>query len=618
MFKHHAQTSPASPAIDARYQRDADDATAQAARANRRWNLLGNARLIAAIPITWGAWRGTTSRDLPALLLIASGLVAFIAFAAWQRRARRQRDAARAIATVNHRALARYRHDWSTLPPLDDDALPGRDHPYAWDLNIVGPASLLLRISTPVTHHGWQALRQLLLDQPDARTIPQRQAAIAELAGQRTLRQHVEAVSLGQDGPPPDPAPLVAWAQEPAWLADRRWLLVLAWIGPLLVLTVAVLAGLGLLAPAWLALPLLVNGVVFFGLASPVPERVQSVGTLASSIAAWRDVDARIAETRATSPHLQELVAALGDGPDGAARRVGQLARLSQLVIPPQALLYVPLQLVTLWDVHLLAAQERWRSANGRSLSCWLAAAGEWEALAALSVLAHDHPDWAIPTVTQDEPSVTAAALAHPLLPADGAVSNDVTVGPRGSFLFVTGSNMSGKSTLLRAVGLNAVLAMAGGPVRAGALRMPPVRVHCCMRVEDSLAQGVSFFLAELTRLKAVVDAASAPDDLPALYLLDEMLQGTNTGERQIASRIILRQLVRSGAIGAISSHDLALLDDELAQHASAVHFADTFIDDPEAGATMSFDYRLRPGIATSSNALHLMRLLGFKMDDGA
>jgi DNA mismatch repair ATPase MutS len=247
------------------------------------------------------------------------------------------------------------------------------------------------------------------------------------------------------------------------------------------------------------------------------------------------------------------------------------------------------------------------------------------EALAALAGLAHDNPAWAFPDFAPAATALEARGLGHPLLPADGRVVNDVTVGPVGAFLLVTGSNMSGKSTLLRALGVNVALAGAGGPVCAGALRLPPVALWTSMRVQDSLARGVSYFMAELQRLKQIVDAArpgAAGGDGDAggrrvLYLLDEILQGTNTAERQIAARRIVLFLVERGALGAVSTHDLTLADEPaVAAVAHPVHFTETFATTAD-GPAMSFDYRLRPGIATSTNALRLMELVGLALDAG-
>lgn len=248
-------------------------------------------------------------------------------------------------------------------------------------------------------------------------------------------------------------------------------------------------------------------------------------------------------------------------------------------------------------------------------------ALGEVEALAALARLAHDHPDWAFPEIDPAADRLAARALGHPLLPDDTRVPNDVTIGPRGTFLLVTGSNMSGKSTLLRAIGLNVVLAGAGAPVCATALRMPPLALGTSMRVQDSLAQGVSTFMAELQRIKAVVEAAEVERrrrQRAFLFLFDEPLQGTNSAERQVATRRIIAHLLRQGAIGAVATHDLSLAETPpLAGAAVPVHFAERIVATP-VGATMTFDYLLHPGLATSTNALTLMELVGLNLDASA
>jgi DNA mismatch repair ATPase MutS len=262
---------------------------------------------------------------------------------------------------------------------------------------------------------------------------------------------------------------------------------------------------------------------------------------------------------------------------------------------------------------------ERWKRQGGKDARRWLTTLGEAETLAALAGLQFDQPTWTLPAITPDGDAYQATRIGHPLLRDDVRVHNDVTIGPPGTFLLVTGSNMSGKSTLLRAIGVNAVLAQAGGPVCAAALTLPPVELWTSVRVQDSLERGVSFFLAELQRLKLIVDAATRAREQGGprvLYLLDEILQGTNTVERSIAARRIIAYLVEQGALGAVSTHDLALADDpRLRQAAEAVHFTDTVGEGPHA-PPMSFDYRLRPGVATTTNALRLMRLIGLDLDE--
>jgi DNA mismatch repair ATPase MutS len=239
---------------------------------------------------------------------------------------------------------------------------------------------------------------------------------------------------------------------------------------------------------------------------------------------------------------------------------------------------------------------------------------GEFEALSSLAVVAHDYPDWVMPDVDESADRLTASELGHPLLPDDTRVVNDVQVGPQNTVLLVTGSNMSGKSTLLRAIGVNAVLAQAGSPVCARRLSMPPLTLATSMRIHDSLEYGVSFYMAELMRLKQIVDQAGSFQQRGnhlLLYLLDEILQGTNSKERHIAVVRVLHYLLDHGAIGAVSTHDLELATAQpLADACTTVHFRET-LHDQDADQPMTFDYRLRPGVATTTNALKLLEIVG-------
>jgi DNA mismatch repair ATPase MutS len=275
-------------------------------------------------------------------------------------------------------------------------------------------------------------------------------------------------------------------------------------------------------------------------------------------------------------------------------------------------------QVLLLWDFHVLAGLERWRSRSGRRAREWLKGLGEVEALSALAGLAHDNPEWAFPEIHPGQSAtIDGTDVGHPLLREDKRVVNDIEVGPARTFLLVTGSNMSGKSTLLRAIGLNVVLAQAGGVVCAARFRMPTVCLFTSMRVRDSIEHGVSYFMAGLVRLRSIVTAARAHsvDDGAFLYLLDEVLQGTNSAERHVAVCRIVGELISMDTLGAVTTHDLALADaEELKQACRPVHFTETIeVGGDGAAAGMSFDYRLRPGVATSTNALRLLELMGIR-----
>ncbi|MCO5215647.1 MAG: hypothetical protein M9950_05775 [Thermomicrobiales bacterium] len=575
--------------------------------AHRRWSLLGNIRLIIAVAMIVCAWQMWTKSGTGWAIALVVTVIAFVVLAILQRRAGQVRNVAEAMATVNQRALDRLLLNWDELPlPAEPDA--DRTHPYAYDLNIVGWGSLAQRIGTPATRYGWTALYDALLNDSDPANIPTRQTAVSELASRLDLRQSVECAGLS-DEPIPDSAPLLDWTREQPWV--KPWLSAFAIVMPALLLLVIVLIALGTVHWSLILLPITLNTVTFFSIGAGAASRVQHIVPMRDAISTYQRIAARIAADTPRSPLLQGIDDQLG----GAAEALAGLSSTVNFAMPPGSMLYFPLQMSVLWDIHVLRELERWRDQHGPHLDGWLRAIGEWESLAALSVLAHDHPDWATPVVDASLQGLTATQLAHPLLAADIAVANDVAITEPGHFLFVTGSNMSGKSTLLRAIGINVVLAQAGAPAYATHQQLPPLRVSSCMRVEDSLAHGVSFFMAELQRLKAVIDRVTDSDDRMSLYLLDEILQGTNTAERQIASRQVLRQLSRRHAIGAVSSHDLELIDDaDLDAHAIAVHFAERF--SREAGVpSMSFDYRLRDGIATSSNAIRLMELIGFDIE---
>lgn len=608
-------TSSSEPDVISIYEHRRDDFDAQRLVVQRRWNLIANLRLAGFVLlalVTWWALRGP---HLGKWALAAVILVATMVLVGYHTRLRRERDALAGMAQANQDALNRLYLQWDEVKVPDLDTIP-RSHSFAWDLNVTGPGSLLARISTPTLRHGWQTLTDWLLHPASPEQVAARQEAVAELADSLDARQQVEVAGRQSASRAPDPEPFLGWSQEPAWLLNRPWIWVLAIASPVCVIVLAALGFAGMLAwPLWL-IPITVNVVLFQVIGKRTAGEVARAIPVQGAVAGYAEIFRTIGEHRATASTLATISTTLGDGPEGATQRMRAFSRITSFVIPRGSIIWAPVQMALLWDVHVLHALERWRERSGTNTRAWFSAAGEWEALAALSVLAHDHPSWSFPIIDAEADTIAATDMAHPLIRFDEAVANDVAVGPQGSFLFVTGSNMSGKSTLLRAIGLNAVIGMAGGPVAAQSFRQPVVDVWTCMRVEDSLAHGVSFFMAELQRLKAVVDAADGAAARPVLYLLDEILQGTNTAERQIASRRVLGQLTRRRAIGGVSSHDLTLIDgSELEASAVPVHFAETFTRD-NGQPSMTFDYRLKPGLATSTNALALMEILGFDVRD--
>jgi hypothetical protein len=521
------------------------------------------------------------------------------------------------LARINDEAAARATRQWTALPPpVPIEVSPS--HPYAEDLDLFGHASVFEWLGPPGTPRGRHTLADYLLQPAAVDRIEPRQDVVRELSPMLDFRQELQGhgrLAGAIDGR--EVSFFLDWAVTPSWLLAKPWLVWLSRLLPLLTLSLlaAHLAG-GVGAPYWL-LPALGSLAAGWSVQRWLGPAIHRAGSWEPAIRGYAGLLALVAASPLTSAHGRALQARLGReqaAPHRALDRLQRLVALGDLRLQP--LLHLPIEALTMWDWHVWYGLDRWRRAHGAHVSDWLAVAGEVEALAALAGASYDHPDWTMPLVDPEARLLEARGLGHPLI-ADGArVANDVAVGPPGTILFVTGSNMSGKSTLLRALGVNVVLAQAGGPVCASWLQLPALAPHTSFRVSDSLEAGVSYFMASLTRLKSIVEAArhSSADGasrVRVLYLLDEILQGTNSAEREIAVRIVMDHLLASGAIGAITTHDLALTDSpEARRGARHVHFAEQVIQ-RDGRSTMHFDYRLREGVATSRNALRLMEMVG-------
>jgi hypothetical protein len=536
-------------------------------------------------------------------------------------------DAALALARAGRARLAR---DWNALanvpPPADVDS---ERHSYARDLDIYGHASLTKWLGPSATADGGAKLSRWLLTPAAPPEIAARQVAVDELAACGEWRESFAIEGRLGAAAPRDLVRFLEWAEDDApavpallkrlavALPVLTWLLLLWWFAGattrLLPMT-ADTAGLWLsdsIANGWWWVPVAISSVV----SRAMTKRIGAVFDRAligqAALERYADMLTLVCGATWQAPRLAALQAHLragGDAPD-LVRRLARLVAWSELRsgVP---LLYGLVQALTLWDFHVLSGLERWRAVAGRAVRAWLDTLGEVDALAVLAIARADEPAWTMPSIDPAGRELTATRLGHPLMPADRRVDNDVTVGPRATLLCITGSNMSGKSTLLRSIGLNAVLAQAGAPVCAAAFRMPPADLRTSIQIQDSLELGLSYFMAALARLKEIVDAADrdAGSERVLLYLLDEVLQGTNSVERSIAVRAVAQHLLDAGAIGAMTTHDLSLAGEEpLRSSAVLVHFSEQV----HADGTMTFDYRLRPGLATSTNALRLMQAIG-------
>jgi DNA mismatch repair ATPase MutS len=306
---------------------------------------------------------------------------------------------------------------------------------------------------------------------------------------------------------------------------------------------------------------------------------------------------------------LQTLRAVVETDGLAASKRIKILQRWMELLDSSDHILMRVAGPLLLWRQQLAAAVEAWRRGNGPRVGAWVRTLAELEALSSMGTLAFEKPEWAFPELVASGALFEAEDLRHPLLGASVSVPNDLELGLEQRLLIVSGSNMSGKSTLLRAVGLNTVLAWSGAPVAATRLRTSRLRIGASIRVTDSLQDNKSRFFAEISRLRQIVDLTKSGDAV--LFLLDELLSGTNSHDRRIGAAGIVRGLLRANSIGLLTTHDLALtqLDQEAPLMIGNVHFEDRI-----SATGVEFDYRLLPGIVTHSNALELMRSIGLEI----
>jgi hypothetical protein len=592
--------SDASPT--ASYAAGLEAATEEESRWSRRSRLASNARLVCFVAILVAAWLSFGTRDWSPVWT-APPIVAFVALVVAHDRILRREERAARMRRFYEDGIARLEDRWIGR---GDAGERYRDphHPYADDLDVFGRGSLFELLATTRTATGSDRLALWLASPADAWTIARRQSAIAELRPRLDLRLRM-ALAGDESSSSMQQEHLQDWATAPA-AALPGWIFHLA-----VTATTASLAGLGLwiftgAGPVPFAAALVAQSALAVGLRGRVAPILAAAETPVQSLSRTSALLACVEAERFESPLLAELGTRLETTGHSPSEELEALRRLVDRRDVRANQFFAPIAALLLWGTHVALALERWRTRCGPRLPVWIDAAGEIEALCALSTFAYENPEDPFPEVVEGEPVFEGRGLGHPLLPRDRCVPNDLRLGRRPQALVMSGSNMSGKSTMLRTVGCNTVLALAGAPVRATALRLTPLAIAASIRIVDSLQAGQSHFMAEITRLRQVVGIAQG--SVPALFLLDEILHGTNSHDRRIGAEAVIRGLVDHGALGIVTTHDLALTEIVPGSDGKLenVHFEDHL----EAGA-MHFDYRLRDGVVEKSNALALMRSVG-------
>jgi hypothetical protein len=576
---------------------------ARVAEKERQHIRLGNAK-VAAVAAVIILLLLVFGKHLSAYWLILPAAI-YAVLAILHEQVIRAREHAKTAAAFYRTGFARMEDRWSGTGATGDRFRDPK-HVYADDLDLFGRGCLFELLSTARMPMGENRLAEWLLSPSTVQEVIDRQGFVTELRPKLDLREDL-AVSVEDLRARLNPESLVKWCESVSLLGGIGLRVLTA---ALAVVALAALFYFFATASYWPILGVLfVELLVYSWLHKRAAAVISGVNCNAEGLELFSKILERIEQESFASPRLQQLVAQLKQGPEAASHAIGQFARIVYWIDGHDSMMGRLLDLPVLYTIQTALAAEGWRKRHGRRMHAWIDVVAEIEALLSLATYSFEHPFDPFPEFADSAgspPTFAGDELGHPLIPAVQCVPNSVRLDANTRVLLVSGSNMSGKSTLLRTVGINVVLAMAGAPVRGKSLRLAPLSLGTRLRSADSLQEGRSTFYTEVLRIRQVLDLTRG--ETPVLFLFDELLDGTNSHDRQIGAEGLVRALLERGAIGILTTHDLALT--EMAQSVGTnvrnVHFEDRVED-----GQMRFDYKLRDGVVTKSNALELMRLAG-------
>jgi hypothetical protein len=568
----------------------------------QRDRLFGLSKVVAAtVAVVAAIWLARQYPNLLAWALVPA--LIFVALWIAHERLLRRLAASTRLQSFYRRGLARLDDQWAGhgdaglrfLDPL---------HLYARDLDIFGSGGLYELISQAASAPGQHTLANWLLHPAEPDEIPRRQEAVRELAPRLDLREQLAlAADAIHEG---TPEALTRWAEStdttvPGWLLYVGPPLALLWLGSLFYW----IAG-G--AFTWFALLTFFNAALTTRFIGAVKRAAVDVLQVSPLLGPLHRVLAVYESQAFHARRLTALTAAVRSNSLAPSRAIAKLERNLEWLESSDNWFVKLFNRFVFWTPLCMLAIENWRHRHGSHMRAWLSSIGDFEALSSLASFAYERPSCCFPALATDAPALDAIGLTHPLLPRATAIPNDASLDKAHPLIIVSGPNMAGKSTLLRAIGLNVVLAQCGAPVCCSRLTLSPLAVGASITVQDSLQSGLSRFYAEIQRLKQITDLAVAGS---TLFLLDELLSGTNSHDRRVGTEALLRGLLARNAIGLITTHDLALTEiaGALKTEAANMHFGDRF-----SAGELHFDYKLTAGIADSTNALQLMRSIGLEV----
>ena len=513
------------------------------------------------------------------------------------------------LLKINEASLKRIHGEWNTF--TDDGAdFFDDNHNYSQDLDIFGPGSLFQFINTTITYLGRYKLRNFLVSPTRSNEeIINRQEAVQELAQKLNWRQQYLAEGM-LESTMHDPQPLFLWANSiEGFYRNPRFIFVFRLI-PLITIIIGVLTFInpdpryyGLIAA------LVIQFIILKINANRRGDILGVAYTFTENIKAYHKMLMLIEQEEYNSRHLQSLKNRLKSQGLTAGEQIRKLEKIEEAIANRQNQFYIFFNIVLLLDYQFVFALEKWKEKFGNNLQVWLDIIGEFEALSSLAVLSHDYPEWRMPQILVEGPVFAAEEMGHPLLMNSG-VANNLKFEPPENILLITGSNMSGKSTLLRTIGINLVLAYAGGNVCAKMFKCSIMDIYTCMRINDNLEKSISSFYAELLRIKMIVKAVEEGQTI--FFLLDEIFKGTNSIDRHTGAKVLIKKLSKAKLLGLVSTHDLELGDlEKESNQIKNYHFQEYYQNNE-----IRFDYKLRPGVSDTRNAAFLMRMAGIEFSE--
>ena len=566
---------------------------------------IGNAKLLVLVAGFLFAYLSFSRNLLPPVRLFVF-IAGYLTLALWHELVLRAKTRAASAADYYRKGIARMEDRWAGTGQTGD-RFRAENHVYAEDLDLFGKGGLFELLSTARLPMGENRLADWLCRPSPKPVILARQELVAELRQKLDLRESL-AVTGESLRARLDPESLVGWAEQPAGMPEKIWRSLVFALAAAALATGVYYFFSSMLWPFLLVLSLEV--LLRRRLQKRAEAVLDGVACNAEGLVLFANTLELLEKESFASPQLQRLCASLKEDPKPASQSIRSLARIVYWIDARHSLLAHLVELPFLYTLQVGFAAEAWRRRWGARMRAWVDLTAEMEALLSLATYSFEHPADPFPEFAEDSSGIfVGEELGHPLVPDATCVRNNVRLDSETRVMLVSGSNMSGKSTLLRTIGVNAVLAMAGAPIRGKSLRLSPVNLGTSIRRVDSLQQGRSGFYTEILQIRRVFQLTE--DSRALLFLFDELLEGTNSKDRRIGAEGLLKGLLNRRAIGVVTTHDLALM--EIAD-SSKGQIRNMNFEDQVKDGKMHFDYKLREGIIAKSNALELMRLMGFEI----